>query len=373
MAKDKAGHGAIILIIVLLLLPSTGFGFRIREVSSLPIERTDQIYGQSTGNIIIKKEDRLVLLNRLQQIRSEVKLDSSQSAVVAENGLFYCFVSKPENEDSVSSGPTATIYSNREMPLWSVYELAEGICYLAPSGDFLVVISGTVGWFNYKMLLYHKDRPMMEVDIQSFENLQFSDDSHFLLIDAGAKGIKLYDADGELIQQYGSQKMVALSGKGKKIAAYDYKGTLRIFDGPRKKLELDLKQLSIRDLIFRDDINTIAIIYDFRIVVLDAVNGTILWEYGSGKEGGLFASLDISPNNRFVSCGIDVSKGTSADQQERHILGYLYVFDIEGQTLQEIKYEYENYSKGLPNVEFLSDNRTIAVRNAESLHFVEIY
>jgi hypothetical protein len=373
MMKYKAGYLVEIIIIVILLLPSICFGFRIKEVSSLPIEKTDIIYGQATGNIIIQKDDRLVLLNRRHQIKSEVVLDSSQSTVVAANGMFYGIVNGHKSEDSVSINSTATIYSNRGVPLWSVYDLVEGDYYLAASGDYLIAITGTTGWFNYKMFLYYKNRSVIEVDIQSFENLFFSEDGDFLLIDAGAKGVKLYSADGDFLQQYDSQKMIAFSETGKKFVAYSHKGVLKIFEGNNDKLTLELKRLSIEGFILRDEINTVLIIYNNRIVVINAGDGSVLWDYGSGKEGGLFASLDVSPNNKFIACGIDVNKGKAAEKSERHELGYLFVYDIEGQDLQELKFQYDLYSKGLPDVKFLSDNRTISVRNAESLHFVEIY
>jgi hypothetical protein len=376
MIRDNAGNRALIFLLALLLWPSAGFGFRLREISSLPLNKADSVFGQATDNIIIKKNDRLQILDHRHQFGAEIELDKDQAAVVDENGSYYALVNKNydggEGGDSTSLKPTMTIYNNRQMPLWSVYDLIEGDYYIGPSGDFVIIIAGTPGTYNFKMYIYHKERPVIEVEIESYQSLQFNHDGDYLLIDAGAKGEKLYNTDGELICHYKPQKMSAFAEEGKELVTYDYQGFLRIYDGDRKKLEIDTKQLSIKKIVFRKAISRLAIIYDFSVVIRDTHDGKTLWEYASGKDGGLYASLDISPNDKFVGCGIDITGGISVEQAKRHVVGYLFVFDIDGQALQELEFHYEKYSKGLPDVRFLPDNRTIMVRNAESLHFIEI-
>jgi len=372
MIKDKVVKYSILILIALIMLPATGLGFRLREVASLPLEKADRIYGQKTDNIIIEKEDRLQFLNRRHKVRSEVKFDSTISVAVGENGLFYGLVYQPTNGDSISLSPTMTIYNNREIPLWSVYDLVEGDYYVGLSGDIIISVIGKVGWFSHKMYIYHPDKPVILVEVESFESLQFNEDGDYFLVDAGPKGMKLYNTNGELIHEYDPQKMTAFSEGGIELVAYDYKGFARIYDGDRRKMEVNMQQLSIRDIVLHKAAKILAIIYDFKIDVVDSDNGKILWEYASGKDGGLYVSLDISPNNEFIACGIDISKGKSSIKENRHTQGFLFVYDLNGQSLQEVEFTYDVYSKGLPDVRFLPDNRTIVVRNAESLHFVEI-
>jgi len=322
---------------------------------------------------MICNDNEITFLDRFWKVKSEMKLDSTQTAVIADNGLFYGIVNEGNGEGLDTISKTATIYDYREQPIWSVHSLVDGSYFLSPTGEYLVAIVGTVGQFNYKLYLYHMDRPEIEIEIVSFKGIQFSDNGKFLLINAGAKGVKLYDAIGGFIGQYDSQKMLAFSENGNKFGAYNHKGVLKIFEGEKEKLNVTLNYLIPEGFKLIDEIERVFLIFSFKILAINSTDGSILWQYSSGKDGGFFSSLDVSPNNRFVACGVDINRGTSVERSERHVLGYLYVFDVDGQSLEEIKFKYDLYSRNLPDVKFLPDNRTIVVRNAEKLHFIEIY
>ena len=109
-----------------------------------------------------------------------------------------------------------------------------------------------------------------------------------------------------------------------------------------------------------------------RLMVLDLNNGSLLWEYPSIKEGGAYVSADISPNSKYIACGVDINRGTYYEKGNRHVTGYLYLFDIEGITINEYRFDYKSYADGTPRVQFLPDNRTISVTTNEKLHFIEM-
>jgi hypothetical protein len=366
-------HSIKLLIILLILLPGICFGFRLRQVATIPIEKDDRIFGHSSGNLIICNNNEITFLDRFWKVKSEMKLDSSQTAVITDNGLFFGIVNEGYGQGLDTTSQTATIYNYREQPIWSVHSLVDGSYFLSPSGEYLVAIVGTIGRFDYKLYMYHMDRPETEIDIESFKSIQFSDNGEFFLVNAGAKGIKLFNAAGDFIAQYDTQKMLAFSENGNRFCAYNHKGVLKIFEREKEKLNVTLNYLIPEGLKLIDEIERVFLIFSFKILAVNSKDGSILWQYSSGKDGGFFSSLDISPNNRFVACGIDINRGALVERSKRHVIGYLYVFDIDGQSLEEIKFKYDLHSRDLPDVKFLSDNRTIVVRNAEKLHFVEIY
>jgi hypothetical protein len=361
-------------LLILAFSASTAVhAFSLRQVASLPIDGEAQVYGRSGGNIIIVEDNRLRFLNRRWQPRSEITLDSNQSVAISPTGQFYALIEKSVSTDSQSTQITAVVYNNRQVPLWGCVILREGEYFLSPEGDYLVAVCGTPGWYDFKMQLYHREKELSEFDIQSFSELVFSRQGRFLLINSAAKGVWLFDQSGRMLSQYKSQKKITISDDGKLVGLYDHKGKFMIYENEAVKLEVDLKTLTIKEMTLRNDVGRVAIAFHNLMQVLRTDDGSIIWKYSPGRKGGRFMTTDISPDGKYVACGVDINYGTSTEQHKRHVQGYLYVYDINGQTLLEHKFRYKNYSLGLPKVWFMRDNRTIMVRNKESLHFIEMY
>lgn len=363
----------VYLLILVISGSTTVDAFSLRQVASIPIDGDARVYGKSGGNIIIVEGDRMRFLNRRWKPRSEITLENGQSLVISDDGYYYALIEKSQTADSQSAQITAVIYDNRQVPQWGCALLREGEYFLSPDGNYLVAICGTTGWYDYKLQLYHKEHELFEFDILSFSELIFSRDSRFFLVSSAAKGVSLFDHNGQRLQQYKSQKKIGLSEDGKLVGLYDYKGILKIYENDKIKLDTALHNLTLKKMILRDDIKRAALVFKNQVQMLKIDDGSVVWNYSPSRKGGGFVSSDISPDGKYIACGVDINYGTTKEQSDRHVVGYLYVYDIDGQTLLEHRFQYENYSLGMPTVQYMGDNRTIMVRNKELLHFIEMY
>jgi len=361
-----------VLLTALAVLPDISEAVRLRQIGQIDLGDDDEIYGLTTNNITIKSPDKLTFLSRRFEVRNEVPFDSSQTVVVSASGLYYAFIEKTENDPDDSASYIAAVYDSRNRPRWGTFGLPEGVYFLSPNGEYLVVITGTPRWNNRKLFIYHKSRPIVENDICFFEDLLFSDDGNYLLIDAGPEGARLFDDAGSFIADYGSQQSYAFSEDSRLLASF-FQGHVKIFEGEREILALNPKELLLNGIEVRNEADRLFLAFHNQLLVYDTHSGEKILARYTGKEGGTFASLDVSPDNRFVACGVDINRGTLFRGHERHVTGYLYLMDIEGRSLETMEFNYDKYRPGLPQVTFAPDNRIIFVQNRPSLHIIEMY
>lgn len=358
-------------LILLNLLPGLSSALQLREIDSMPLKEVISIYGQS-GNIMLLSETKLTLFDRNRRVQSEIDLDSGQTPIVSANGLFYGIVEGFTPGEADSSIKVATIFDNRQSPLWGDYNLIDGEYYLSPSGEYFVALSGTKGEHYSRMFLYHKDNPTIEHDIRFFEDILFSDDGRYFLIDSGPRGIRLFSADGTPIRTFGSQKRYAFSRNGNWLALFN-QGILKVFENCKERFNLDLKQSPLNGMVIRENAKRIILAFQKKLIVLDLNDGSILWQYSSDKKGESFISVDVSPNGKFMACGININLKTQAKNSKSQGSCLLYVWDIDGQAIGSMEFKSDSCAGGLPVVKFSADKNTITVETKETLHFIEIY
>lgn len=365
-------RGILYLLLVFLLIPAFSSAVRLRQIEKFPLETEVAIYGQSSGNIVVASRSKLTFLNDSLRVRSEIDVDSTQIAAVSPNGLFYAIFEKIESSQSDSLVNSATVYDNRHSPLWGAFDLVDGDYYLSPSGEYIVAASGSRRWFDYELFLYHKELPLTQSEIGYLEEFLFSDDGRYFFVDCGPKGAKLFDAGGTVIREFGVQKRYSFSADGRQLALFN-DGSLQVYEEDKKGLSIDFKISLPMALVLCKEIGRAAVVSRRRLVVASVEDGSTLWQKDPDRSGASYVSLDVSPNNKYIACGVDINLGSLVEKSKRHVTGYLYVYDIDGQSVAMIRFSYGAYEYGLPDVKFSPDDKTIVVHTNDTLRLVEMY
>ncbi|PKK84862.1 MAG: hypothetical protein CVT49_01530 [candidate division Zixibacteria bacterium HGW-Zixibacteria-1] len=361
-----------LIICCVLILPAIASGISLKELGRFAVGDDDHVFGQSSGNIIVTDGSSIKFHDRRWKVRSTVKLDSGQSAIVAENGLYYAIVEARQEPDSNAVGGIVNVYDLRQTPLWGAFDMRKGDHYLSPSGDYIVTVTGTPGWLDYEVHIYHKNHPPVDYKIEFFEDLYFSDNGEFFLVDCGLKGGRLINSSGELVDSTGVFQGCAFSEKGELFALYD-KGIINVYKGRKLYADHDFQQLLIKRMVVRKEVNLLVSAFHDMIVVNRLDNGENLWRYNTEKENGRFVSMDVSPDNKFVACGVDVNVGRKVVKEKRHVQGFLYVYDIGGQVVEMKEFRYTTYIEGTPEVSFGPDGRTIFVRTSGLIYVIGVF
>lgn len=363
----------ILLIIIVMLFPIAGSALQLREIHSIPLEDNVKIHGLSTNNIILQYDRDLIFYNRRWQVRDTLRLDQNSLPVVAESGQYYCIVEQPDSNSAEDSAAAIfTVYDIRKVPLWGGYDLVSGQYFLSPDGTYLLAVSGTPGHYDFRMHLYHRDRPVEVYDIEYFNEIIFSADGQYFMVDCRPKNLRLFGANEGKITEWPSQR-ISIFDQSNNWTAHCQGLSLRIFDGAEEKMNINLDDMIIKDMMMSVEAERLALVYGKNLRVVDLEKGSTVWEYPPGKEGGTYTCGDISTNNSFIACGVDINLSTAVEREKRHVTGYLFLYDIDANTREKMKFEYDDYAAGLPRVKFLPDNRTIAVQTKEKLHFVIIH
>jgi len=352
------------------LASNLSHAFTLKEVGRIDIDAEAQVYGLHSGNIVIEEKERLLFLDRRYQVRAEIAVDSGHQVLVADNGLYYAFIDRASGGDD-SADTRVTVYDNRQRPLWGAADLMPGRYFLSPSGDYLAVITGHPRWYDNELVIFHRDRPLANYKIEFFSGIVFSPDGEYLFIDAGPKGSFMFTGGGRLMGQYGPQSSYAFTGESDRLVLFR-QGMVRIYDGDEEKVAIDLKKINLSDMIYSESESRLVLAYSDVMKVVDRFDGSVVWEVTPERSGGSFVSIDISPDSRFIAAGVDINLGSTVEGHLRHVRGFLHVYDIDGRAFDALEFRYERYFPGLPEVVFAPDQRSIFVRNRESLHIVEL-
>jgi hypothetical protein len=222
------------------------------------------------------------------------------------------------------------------------------------------------------MLFYHKDIPMKEFPVVGFQWLIMSDDGKYFLVDCGSRGLKIYNSSGEEVSEMEHQRISAF-GRNSEWNGHFINDVLKIYEGDKERLEVEFLYHMMFALHILNQEQRIVVGFPNNVAVLDLKDGSTIWKYSPGRENSDFVSLDVSPNGKYVACGVDINLGRKVEKEHRHVTGYLYVYDINGKSFENLEFNYSSYAAGLPRVKFLPDNRIISVETKEYLHVIEMY
>lgn len=364
-----------ILILVfgaILILPVPALAFKLKELARFEVADDAHVFGQSTSNIIVTDGASAKFYNRRWKVRSTITLDSSQSIIVADNSLYYAIVEFEPNAGSDSAAGFVNVYDNRQVPLWGAFDIRKGEHYLSPSGDYIVTVTGTPGFLDFEVHISRQDQPPVDYKIEFFEKLYFSANGEFFLVDCGLKGGRLINSSGELIDSTGVFQDCAFSEDGKYYALYD-KGKISVFQGKKLYADHDFQQVLVKKMVVRKEVNRLISVFHDMIVVNRLDNGVNMWRYNTEKDNARFVSMDVSPDNKFVACGVDVNAGRKVVKEERHVQGFLYVYDFDGQVVETKEFKYPTYIEGTPEVNFGPDSRTIFVRTSGMVYVIGVF
>ena len=362
----------ILIIGAILILPAVTSAFNLKEIGRFEVGDKAHIYGQSTNNIIVTDGSSIKFYNRRWQVRDTIRLDNTQSAIVADNGMYYAIVESAPNAGNDSAGGFVNVYDTRQTPLWGAFDLKKGDYYLSPSGDYIVTVTGTPGFLDFEVHISRQDSPPVDYKIEFFEKLYFSANGEYFLVDCGLKGGRLIDANGKLIDSTGVFQDCAFSEDGKYYALYD-KGKIGVYNGKKLYADHDFQQVLVKKMVVRKEVNRLISVFHDMIVVNRLDNGVNMWRYNTEKDNARFVSMDVSPDNKFVACGVDVNAGRKVVKEERHVRGFLYVYDFDGQVVELKEFKYRNYIEGTPEVNFGPDSRTIFVRTSGMVYVIGVF
>ncbi len=362
---------SILILSVLIFFSGMAEAVRLKEEKEIKINPEAVVHGASTGNIVIESPDSVIFLDRFYNPDFVIPAKGDSIPVISGGGIFYAIMSEYRfGEDSVSR--IATIYNNQREPLYSFYDIPAGEHYLSPSGNYLITIGGNIMAYEGKLYFQHRELPLIIDDIEFYEGLLIADEGRHFFIDSGNRGLRLYNSEGKLIRAFEAQSDFTFGRDSEKYVVFR-RGIVQIFDQTDKVIEIDVQKNIVDQILLREDLNMLVISFHDEIAAYDIETGEELWRKYARKEGANFPTLDIAPNGKFLACGVDINRGNMVEQWERHIEGFLYLFNIKGRKEAQVRFTYESYVSGLPRVWHLPDNRTILVRNNASLHFITMF
>lgn len=361
-----------ILVVLLVLSPfffaDNAAAVDLREVANqISGPNSAKVYGISSGSMIIQNFDSVYFYDKRMKNKRTIELEKPRKLIASENGKFYLILSPGANAET----NIAEVFNSRGQSLWTFADLPDGKMFLSPSGEYFLLATGTKGGFDWELLVCHKNNMASFLDLKSFKSIKFAGDGSRFMIDGGPKGVKLYDNTCRLLKSFDYQNGYEISSSGQYLAVHK-NGVIRIFDDTTQIVEYKSDDKDIRDLYISEALNRLYFAASYTLVVVNLEYGTVVWDYKTESVEYRFTSLDMSKDNRFLACGVIQNLGSRVAKENRHPLGFVYLFDVGRNIIRKVQFEAGGWLKGIPDVGFWPDGRTILVRGYNRIHTIEM-
>ncbi|MBN2226439.1 MAG: hypothetical protein JW763_03660 [candidate division Zixibacteria bacterium] len=360
-------------LVVLFIIPTIAFSIDLREIGDgITLTPDSHVAGMTSGQLVVTDKHAITFFNRRLGEQKTIPIGSKQRAIVAPDGRSYALITSSASDILLPESNTVEVFDSRGRLQWSLNAVPDGEMRLAPGGSCLLVMTGTPGSWDWRMLVCQADSLASLVFIEAFKGVVFAPDARRFLVDCNPKGLRLFASSGEEIANYGLQHDFCFTDSSDR-AVMCYQGELQVWRDSTRVYQTRLQETVINTLVASDTANRIVVASNTNMEVLDLATGAHLWNYRVPTAQMSFVSLDISDDGKFIACGISYNRGPSVEKTERYQEDYLYLFDIDRNIMRKKEFSLEHWQAGHPQVAFWIDRRSILVRNLDKIHVVEMH
>jgi|GEM_PF-1958193 hypothetical protein len=360
------GAAGAVLLCLSFLSDAAAIDLRA-SANKISFSEKARAYGLNSGNLIVVDGRSAVAYDKRFRPGPFLSMNSDQQLTVADNGMYYGLIS-PYKAGVFQKEllHRIDIHDARHNVIWSFEGLAHGSYYISPSGDYMIFAGGTVGAFDWQVIVCNSDQTATLLDIDALKEIRFASDGSRFVIDGGPRGVYLYDKSGRRLKEFEPQNSFAISATGEYFAVVKarilsiYRDT-SLLSG---NIAVDGEVIAIK---ISEKSNRLYYISAFNLVVVDMGKGTRIWGYKPETAQYRFTSLDLSVDHQYIACGVILNLGASVPKDKRHPKGYIYMFDIGRNFIRKAEFPNTAWATGQPEVGFWPDQRTILVRTHDRI------
>jgi len=362
----------LLTLFLFFLIPCIGHSVMLQRTGKfISLTEESEISGLGSGMLVVTDSKSLTCYNkRLKQIFSR-ELSPDEKPVIANDGSFWGISRKSELDGFGDELNKIEIFNHKGKACWNLDGIIDGDTYLSPTGDYVVVIKGTRGHADTEMFIFHRDSVGIRLYIRDCSELMFSGDGSRFFINSDGDGLKMFDYTGRLLSNYGFQQGCAFSENSELSACFS-QSIVSVIKDTTVVSKMDIGEIQFRTMIISDSVDRVFCCAGHRLIVIDYENNRQDWEYRLETAAENFLTVDISDDARFIALGLNYNLGMMVKKENRYQEGYLYFFNVGGETMLQERFSFPDYTPGTPRVAFWPDGRSIMVHTFGRIDVIEM-
>lgn len=333
--------------------------------TSIKLEEQDRVYGSMEGNILVYGRPYIKIYNnRLKQLWSK-KLKNNTKPVMSPNGEYLGLILYNDHSPTSLQTLRFSFYDSRGNFEWKLEKLPATTFSMADNG-YIFGIEGVPGISPTRIHLYDRfsDR-LSVVAAQMYHGMKASPDGLKFIVDH-SDGLAVYDSLGKELAVLPAAQEYVIDRDNRYIALFS-NGVFRLFQDEKEVQRFRTSEKEIEDFAINVEAGVLVVMSEKRTEVYDLIAGRLKLSEQVKDLKESYTSLDLSPDGRFAVCGSDVNEGPGVSKAKRHVQGYVYLIPTSGAKSHRMQISYDDWSVGLPKVQFSKTGATIFVQTGNSL------
>lgn len=363
----SAKHLSLIIIIAAVLAASIPCqALNLVSEYSIKLDPNDRVLGSLGENFLIYGRPQITLYNSRGKPIFSRKLKNNVKPTLSPRGKYLGLITYADRSPTDLKTVQFELLDQAGKSLWKMADPEPNSYDITDQGT-IFGIEGVKGIPPTRVYLYNRYGTQLNIiPVKEFHGLEIAPSAAKFIIDKAREGLDVYDSLGNLLANLPAAEKCVFDKNDRYIGIF-FEGEFRLYQDEKEVATIKTAENTLREMRLNVDQDLLAVAGPKQLQVFQLTTQKLLWEYPLDAEPLSYSSLSLSPDGKFIVCGIDFNGGTLVSKDKRHVEGYVYLFPINGQSMINRKETYDLWGIGLPKTVFSESGGSVILETREKI------
>jgi len=357
---------ALTIMFFIYLIPVPAISADLVSEINIPLTEKDRVLGSLEGNFLIYGRPNITMYDQQGKAIFTRKLTNNIKPTLSPNGKYLGLITYADHSPTDLKTLAFERFDENGKFLWKLTKPDANTFMIADNGA-IFGIEGVKGISPNRIHMYDQYGDIINIlNLKSYHGIAIAPSGGKFIIDRARDGLDVYDSLGNFLATLPVSKNYVFDRDHRYIATF-FQAVFHLFQDEKEVVSFRSSEAVIKDMAIDVEKNLAVFMSVKRLEVYELTTKKRLWEYRLRDERLFFTSLHVSNDGQYIACGVDVNGGTPVPKAMRHVEGYVYLFPIDGSTLDKHHETYKTWGTNLPNGVFIPDSKGLWVQTREKL------
>ncbi len=333
---------------------------------SIKLDAKDRVLGSLSENYLVYGRPQITLYNSRGRAIFSRKLTNNIKPALSPRGKYLGLVTYADHSPTDLKTTKLELFDQAGKSLWKLTNPEPNSFIITDKGT-IFGIEGVKGIPPTRIYLYNKYGTQLNIlPIKEFHGLEIAPSAGKFIIDKAQEGLDVYDSLGNILANLPVSERYVFDKDDRYLGIF-FESVFRLYQDEKEVATIETAENTLRGMALNVAKNLFVAMGPKKLQVFQLTTQKLLWEYPLDAEQLSYSSLSLSPDGRFIACGVDVNGGTLVPKDKRHVEGYVYLFPISGQAMVMRKENYDLWGIGLPKAVFSESGGSVILETREKI------
>ncbi len=333
---------------------------------SIKLDSNDRVLGSLSENFLVYGRPQITLYNSRGKAIFSRKLKNNVKPTLSPQGKYLGLVTYADRSPTDLKTVKLELFDQAGKSLWKMSDPAPNSFILTDQGT-IFGIEGVKGIPPTRIYLYNKYGTQLNIlPIKEYHGLEIAPSAAKFIVDKAREGLDVYDSLGSLLATLPASEKYVFDRDDRYIGIF-YESVFHLYQDEKEVATIKTAENTLRDMVTNVGKDLFVAMGPKRLQVFQLTMQKLLWEFPLDPAPLSYSSLSLSPDGRFIVCGVDVNAGTLVPKDKRHVEGYVYLFPIDGRGMITRKETYDLWGIGIPRTVFSQTGGAVILETREKV------